>query len=255
MKTTSSAPERIVAFSMEGCGKTRAWASTAEAYRTTETPGTFYVVNTEPGAVDRLSDGFENFASNVEWTDVRDWLSLRAATTEYLSKVQAGDWVVLENAGRPWAWVQDAYEAHYAKQQGYHEEDLFAVVPVDESPGKWPKINAEYFRWQAPLTDPQSNPAHLFITSEQTSLVIPTGKRGEWADSKENVSLYQRIGVRPVGQKGLSHQVHTVLHLDNPRFGDYVYTSVKDRERELAEGEPILTFPASYLVPKGGWEW
>jgi len=252
VKSNSAAPERICAFGHEGTGKTKGWAEIAKSYRETDTPGTFRVLNWEGMAMERLSDGYPDMRANVEWTDVHSWTELVMATTAYKAVSRPGDWLVIENAARCWDAVQQAYEEHYANQQGFKSDELFTTVPVDESPGRWVKINQEYFRWMDPLVD--ICPAHLYVTAPQKPVTIPQGKKGEWADDQQTVSLFSRFGMKPDSQKRLAHQMHTVLWLRTPRSGTWTMTSVKDRERELKEDEVMLTFPLSYLVGVAGWD-
>jgi hypothetical protein len=240
-------------FGHEATGKTRAWAETAKVYRDTDTPGTFRVVNWEPGAIDRLSDGYD--LSNVEWIDVRTWVDLVQTTALYWKASTPGDWLVVENSARTWEAVQEAYEEHYLRQIGWTraEGDIFADAPVDESPARWQRINAEYYRWIDALMDPGQNPAHLLITAPEKPVVVPQGKKGEWADDKQTVELFQWLGMRPDAQKRLAHQVHTVLWMRHPRQDEWTITSAKDRERGLLADQQVVSFPYTYLVEKGGW--
>lgn len=253
MKTTSSAPERIGLYGIEGSGKTKAIAEISAQYRRDQTLGTFHWITAERNSLTRLSDGYADFWENNVAHTFRSWVELREATTAVLGDITSDDWICVENSDRHWQLVRDTYDEHRAKRDNIDLSDMFAIVPPDDDRGRWDRINPEYYRWFDPLWG-ETNPAHLIMTAPQTSVVV-AGPKSKWEDSADLKSLYLHLGFRPDTQKAWSARMHTVIWMQRPRIGEWTMTSVKDRERELMQDVPVLTFPASYLVPKGGWEW
>jgi hypothetical protein len=253
MKSTSAAPERILAYGLYGSGKTHSWATIAKFYRLTETSGTFYVISCEHDTVARLRDGYPpsdtdpGFDANVVFEDVHNWGELVALTDKYLPQVTADDWLVIEGVDKPWTYIQSLW--HQTKGTIEDSADPFALQEAGEV--DWVRVNAVYRNWLVPILRSSGN---LFACAPQEAVRVPTGKPKEWADSKQVVEMFARFGYRPAGQKDLGFQFHTVLLMNNPRHGSYTVTSVDDHTRTLLEDAPIGDFVLNYLVPVAGWE-
>ena len=252
MKTTSAAPERIGLYGIEGSGKTKAIAEISAQYRQSDTPGTFHWITAEPNSITRLSDGYPDFWDNNKMHKFAGWVDLRSVTTEVLSLSTDADWICVENSDRYWQLVRDTYDEYRAKRDGIQLHDMFEIMPPDEDRGRWDRINPEYYRWFDSLWG-EGNPAHLMMTAPQTQVVL-AGPKSKWEDSKDLQALYLHHGFRPDTQKAWSARMHTVLWMQRPRVGEWTMTSIKDRERELLQDAPVLTFPMSYLLRVGGWE-
>jgi hypothetical protein len=253
MKSTSHAPERILAYGLYGSGKTHGWATIASYYRRTDTPGTFYVISCEHGTVDRLRDGYPasdddpGFDSNVTYDDVHNWSELTKLTDMYLANAVDGDWLVIEGVDKPWQFIQQLW--HQTKGTIGDQSDPFALQEAGEV--DWVKVNAVYRAWIIPILQ---SPAHVYACAPQDAVRVPTGKPKEWADNKQTVEQFARFGYKPAGQKDLGFQFHTVLYMQNPRRGVYTVTSVDDHTRDLLEDHEVNPdFVLGYLVPTAHW--
>src|SRR5437667_6995166 len=112
MQPTSAAPELILTYGPNGGGKTHTWATVADWYRRTETPGTFYVISTERNAVARLSDAYPDF-SNVVWRDILGWQQLVGLSDEYL-QLHIKEHGMVE---------KEEFPSHQVRTVGPHPED------------------------------------------------------------------------------------------------------------------------------------
>ena len=254
MKSTSAAREHILAFGIYGGGKTHAWATIAQMYREMATPGRFYVVGTEWGALARLSDGYADFGDNVEWQDVEDWYDLTSLTSEYLERAEAGDWIVIEGVDKPWQWVMELWDRLHGTPPKVMPNDPFSAAQDGSSTERdWIKINKVYRSWINPIL---RSPAHVFACcpQEQVRMPDPRKDKGGWHDSKEVIDQYSRFGYRPAGQKELGHHFHSVLWMQNPRKDVWTMTTVDDHTREHQHDTQVTNFVHDYLVKVGKWE-
>jgi hypothetical protein len=89
-------------------------------------------------------------------------------------------------------------------------------------------------------------PCHVLLTAEATSVSNDT-------DSREIRDMFGRIGQRPKGQKRLPFVPHTVLYLKKSGRDSYVYTTVKDRQREDQVDAELSDFAKDYLWAVAGW--
>jgi hypothetical protein len=249
------AAERILALGLYGSGKTKSWADIAKWYRTSGTPGMFYVLDTDNTTLRTLT-GYEGWEQNVVRQDVPDWETLTALTDEFFAKATQDDWLVIDSIDQAWTGVQDYYteqvfgkdsadfflQAKLAGQSGHPLADGFGQ--------NWQVINKLYQRWVGKVI---RWPGHVYACTPSQAVVEPNAS-GKGGDSREIRETFGRYGVRPAGQKALGFQFHTVLLMQSPSRDEWKITSVKDRSRELLVGAPNLDFVVSYLLPVGGWE-
>lgn len=257
MKSPSAAPERILVTGIFGSGKSETWVQTAAAYRDTDTPGTFYVVNTDvAGTIERCNERWPAWESNIQFVNVDDWDSLAQATNLYAQIATKDDWIIVDSADKAWTWIRDLYDYKAAEAKGTLPAagDWFGVIEEVDDRGKWDPINAAYGRWILPLI--QKCPAHILMTAPAQMLKVPTGKEKEWVDDKALRVEFGKFGVRPAGQKHLSYQLHTVLFAEHTKPG-YTLTTLKDRSREPMDGTvitPTMSFPVAYLIGVANWQ-
>jgi hypothetical protein len=108
----------------------------------------------------------------------------------------------------------------------------------------WPVINQTYHkRVSTPLL---RCPGHLFCVAEAQKLTDD--------DDRSIKELYGTLGARPKGQKRSGHIMQTVMMQGRKRNGDFTLEGVKDRGRQLWNGEIMENFATDYLVGTAGWE-
>src|SRR5262245_39841672 len=119
--------EVILSYGMFGTGKSEDWASIADMYRQTETPGHFHILATEWGRAHAVAEGYgPSFFDNCsihecESFDDVDKASKAAkelATEEYKDAGVRRDWIIVDSIGnvRDWVrnlWFQKNFEIDY----------------------------------------------------------------------------------------------------------------------------------------------
>ena len=257
MKSPSAVPERILITGIYGAGKTEVAVSWAAAMRKAG-EGRCWWVNTDiPGTVQRVNERYDDWESNITFTDVGDWESLADATDTFRSLMKPGDLLVVDSADKTWTWIRDLYDYTQADRKGTLPKagDWFGVIEEVDDMKRWDPINTAYQRWVMPILDPARCPAHVVLISPAQPIKVATEK-SNWSDDKGIISEFGKFGVRPAGNKHLTYQFHTVLLMEHGR-GGYTMTTMKDRSREYADKMPLsesFPFTAGYLMGLAGWE-
>lgn len=245
-------PELILVFGYDGSGKSRTWADWRAMYETTNTPGHFRILNTEPGRrAEMMAQAFrsgepgKNFDSNATIYEATNWTELTEQSDLILKEAQPEDVLVVDSIGFGWEWAQDDYIQQEKKKS---RVQFFA-----DGGGKlnWQYINDEYRSWYNGLIN--GFPGHrLFIARAEP--IKKAERAGDWATSREVLQLFERHGHYPTGQKHNSYSTPTRIRMEELAYGEYVFTILKDQPgRERAERAPMMSFPISYLMGCAGW--
>jgi hypothetical protein len=247
LQSNSLARERILVMGYWKVGKSKTWLDIVRWIIKTKSDAKVYVLDTDY-AVDRMSEQIEGFEKVVEWIDVNDdWRTLVNGTQDFAKKVQPQDWMVVDMANGPWDYVQ----AYYTEQVFEKPIDQF-FLDQKKAGGKglagaygenWGIINKLYRGWIMPYLQA---PCHKLVC-------VPADRIDRDNDGKELQDLFGRYGVKPVGQKALGHQFHSVLLLSKGGPGKYTISTVGDRGRDELKDEPISDFVMQYLVKIAGW--
>lgn len=252
-KSPISAKERILAYGGAGAGKSAAAFHIAQFYDQTGTEGKIRIADTDSAAERMYEAGYKNL-NNIEIIPIYSWEDLQP-----LSKLTYGpnDWLVVDFISASWQFVQD----WYADQVFDHDmaiQIMFTRTKIEEQNRlntkektptaldawrDWPAINGIYSTWLNTLF--ARNRVHILGTA-------PAKEAGD-RTPPQTLSLIKSIGLLPAGQKDLLHAFHTVLYF-NKVNRDYVFTTVKDREREGVNSKPMIRFPMSYLQEIAGWQ-
>ena len=264
LRPFSAAPERILAFGPAGSSKTTAWLNIAKFAEITGSDARFYVIDTD-FAVDRMLLGYPNLTvslpSDPYPNDARihlyptfDWREYVSALAQIRQRARPGDWVIVDFISNAWTAVQE----HYVDQV-FHQDigDYFLKVrkELDRNASSlgalegwvdWQVINPLYKRWANDLL--YRGRYHLYCTAKSDTL----SSDRKPTESPQTRQLFARYQVKPVGQKDLPFQFHTVL-LTGRSGTDYTITTVKDRERPEVSSLTIANFTNEYLVGVAGW--
>lgn len=255
LTSNDPAGERILSMGLYGSGKTKSWADVAKWYRTTDTPGMFYVLDTDNTTLRTLT-AYEGWEANVVRQDVPDWETLTRLTDNFFENATRDDWLVIDSIDAAWTGVQDYYTEQVF---GKDSADFFmqaklagqAGHPLADGFGQnWQVINKLYQRWIGKVI---RWPGHVYACTPAQAVVEPNAS-GKGGDSREVRETFGRYGVRPAGQKALGFQFHTVLLMQSPAKDEWSITSVKDRSRELLLRAPVIDFTMSYLLAVAGWQ-
>lgn len=252
-RPTSPRRERILVFGPPGSGKSTAWQSIAEWLYKTTSPGLVHVADTDLAwEGQRPDDGHLDDA--VVATTVFDYESIRDFIRKTTEEFTPGDWLVVDMIDKVWLYSQQHYfEQVFGKslEDYWVEAKKMGINPGGEYGANWSVINKLN---TAIMLSIQRYPGHVLACSPATEVRQPS-RTGEGGDDKEILHLFGRLGVKPEGQKLLSHHFHTNLYFQEvPRVG-YTYTTVKERGtgREKITGEVVSDFARSYLIKVGGW--
>jgi hypothetical protein len=252
--------ERILIYGGGGSGKTEAVLSIADAIgegemRVVDNDYSFAYERALATDHAEAADKVTVFECEPEWEGMIDALQ-RAVDGADPEK----DWLVIDSISPTWEFVQ-SYMAEkitgsdlpsYLAELRKDSDDLasFNRALVDNLP--WGIIKKEYAKHiYIPIREWKG---HLILTAEAKVTSRQDMKDAEVAD------LYGgTIGVKPTGEGRLHHVTATTLLFIKKGHGDYVMTTVKDRNRAEMEREPISDsddggFAMDYLRDMAGWE-
>lgn len=243
--------ERILVMGGAGTGKSTAWLNIALWAHRTKSPAKFYVTDTDSGSSIRRMLGTPTSPyrslTNVVVREAFEWSQYQRAMDEFLEAATPVDWVIADFVSTAWDSVQEYYVNQIYKSD---MDEYFMSARQSMKQGNpldgwrdWSVINRLYKSYANKLF--QICPAHVLVTSVAEAI--------RETDDKSMKAVYGPFGVRPKGQKHLSHQVHTVLLLQQGGPDRWVMNTVKDRERPRVVGKDVKDFTRDYLVDVAGW--
>jgi hypothetical protein len=263
----SPAPERILAFGPAGSGKTTNLLNIARFSVRTHSPARFYVGDSD-FAMDRMISGYPEipFAihndpqypvtpeTRLVIYPLYSWPDYERFGADVKLHAKPGDWVSIDFISTAWSEVQDNFA-----MQVFHRDlaDYFLSVrkTLDKDSKSlgalegwvdWQVINAMYKKWANQLL--YRGRYHLYATAKSDNL---SSDRNPTED-RQTRALFARYQVKPVGQKDLPYQFHTLL-LTGQMSDTRTLTTVKDRERTEVSGLEVKNFTTDYLVNVAGW--
>lgn len=251
LEQKAGARERILAFGGAGTGKTHDWLTIADSYakaaKEGQAMGKFYVIDSD-FTVERSMEAYPGVEEVIDYRPTPEWDDYIKAIENFNSRMTRNDWLVIDMASPLWEMAQEYYIERIFKKD---MDDFYLQFRETAKKGgamdgfkDWSVINKIYkgnvsnhlLRCQG----------HLFATAAAAPL------SGD-LDSKEMKAIYARFGVKPIGQKHLSHMFHTVLWKQAPKTEQWTLTTIKDRARESLMNEGVTNFVDDYLVKIGGW--
>ena len=246
--------ERILGVGAAGSGK-----STAAIDLAIKIPeSTFYVMDAEYGGAwtpdgGRMNPG--NEVPNIVSVDCTEWERFAKAAKEFKQKGRPQDWLVVDLIGTAYDMVQDHY---IEKVKGVRVDDFYEAFAEDRGKKKnplegdtdWQFIKKMY---NAVMSDILNFPGHVFALA-----AVKPPPRDDY-DDKQAKQLFQHLGVRPEGHKKLSNLFSTILYFKEARRGQWVFTTVRERnprvgvKREYVENKEWGDFAKQYLWEVASW--
>lgn len=255
--------ERILAFGNEGTGKSTALLSIARL--ALPTGARFWIIDND-NTYDRLLEtDFQDigdhegllFAGDDFGGDPYEWKGTAESIKQATDNMAVDDWLVCDFGDKFWGQVQEWYtgEVFFATPEDYLLSLRQSKTRKKDGGGDsnlgtfegfmdWPVINTEYHaRVSRPILRSRG---HLFWIAQSQGL--------DKNDDKQTQEVYGKYGSRPQGQKGSRHAMQTVLAFGRKRAGDFTMESLKDRGRELWDGEAYTDFATDYLIGTAKWK-
>ena len=235
--------ERILVVGGPGSGKTLGWMRIAKHSPNSK----IYVIDTEIGAKRSLEEFPE--VNNVEVYEAVDWEDYRVAQKRFCEVADENDWIVLDMADKAWTAVQRNFIGkifdqemgdYFMQARQKMKKDAKSLFGGRDSVLRgwtdWPVINRQYDDFIFPLV--YRARANLYMTAAPSPITEE--------DEKDIRDLYGPYGVKPAGQKSLSHQPDTVLLFAYTK-GGWVITTMKDRGgRRYFDHEKLHNFFFQY---------
>lgn len=265
--------ERILAYGDAGAGKTTNLLNIAKFSHMTKSDARFHIIDSD-FAMDRMLIGYPNIPFGI-WNDTRfpiteasiiciypvfEWREYNAALTFIQKWARPQDWVTVDFISNAWSAVQDDFV-----QEVFHQDigEYFLKVRKtlkDDSKSlgalegwvDWQVINPRYKSWVNKLLF--RGRYNIYCTAKSDNL---SSDKKPTEDSQTR-ALFVQYGVKPVGQKDLPFQFHTILlnkkTIQAGQPPTRTITAVKDRERPECVGVPVANFATDYLVNIAGWQ-
>ncbi len=268
---TDPAPERILALGTAGSGKTTNFLNIAKFAQTTKSESKFYVLDSD-FAMDRMITGYPSIPYSIHGDpaftnpDARlviypvfEWQEYERALRDIRLKSRPGDWVCVDFISNAWTAVQE-----YFVSEVFHKDigDYFLSVrkTLDKDASSlgalegwvdWGVINPLYKKWVNTLL--YRGRYHLYCTAKTE----PLSSEKKPTEDPQTRQLFSRYGIKPVGQKDLPYQFHTLLLTGRRSIMGQedirTITSIKDRERPEVSGQEVKNFTADYLINIAKW--
>jgi AAA domain len=251
MLRTEGFRERVLLMGGWGVGKSNAAVSVAQYLRKTGSDALVYVIDTTYEAERNFID-----CDNVRIYQVEEWDEYMKAVKDIREQSRPQDWLVIDRVDVVWEKAQSGYSE---KVFGKEIDEWFIEYRKDNGAGhafsgdygaNWVIIKRMHAAFMTEVMRFKGN-----VIAASTAVPVSEPSRdGKGGDSKEVRAEFGKFGVRPGGEKNLGFMFHTVLLLAEPQPGTWVYTTIRDRNREQKKGQPMKDFVVSYLIGVAGWK-
>jgi hypothetical protein len=240
--------ERILNMGPAGAGKTSNFLHIARMCAVTGTGARFFLGDSD-FTMDRMLPSYPEIHPYVELHPLYEWPDYVAFGKHVSAVATPDDWVCVDFISSAWKAVQDYYVGEVFKRD---IGDYFLAARKKEVAGlegwvDWNVINALYQQWLMPLLF--RTRGHLFCTAKSE----PLSDSRRPTEDKATRAMFLPFSIKPVGQKDLPFQFHTLLISDRDLQGNRLLTTVKDRERQEVRALPVIDFAVNYLTHVGRW--
>lgn len=253
---TGNARERLLTYGNEGAGKTFGFFSIMA-----KMPGHVkaYYLDTDD-TVEPYLDGerFSRLASRIEYRVPMDF----GECLEFLEEAQRSggedDWLVVDRVEELWEMAQSEFsdkvfgtdidehvlahrQALHAAQQKNPQQR--ASNPFDGFTD-WTVIKK---RHQRAMRAVRKFPGHVYICAGEKKLI-------DSMEDSNTTRTYGKAGWKPAGEKNNGYLVRTVLRMQGNNPATWRFTTIKDRERDQADGKSVNDFAIDYLAQIARWK-
>ena len=237
--------EQILLIGSWGAGKSYAWLSIAK--RCPESH--FYIIDTTYDA-ERMVEGLG--LENITIQHVDEWDDWVEASEKFRGNATKDDWLVVDLISDLW----EASQRGYSDKMFGKEIDEWVLEAKKSGEGiagnygeNWGMINKMYQRVMMSLL---RFPGHKIACAPAEPVQEPD-RAGKGGDTIEMRQLYGRYKLKPKGQKALGFQFHSIFVMMEKSKGNWIMSTVRDRNREGIENQPVTDFGINYLLKVAGW--
>ncbi len=267
--------ERILLFGSTGTSKTYSLLTIAKLHP----ENLCLIIDPDDAVVKTLNElGGPDEFPNVEYRLVTSWTDIVAAVKESEELCGPGDWVFLEHIGKFWDWAQEHYaELAYDESIGEHQTRLAELkkiakqqkeaakaaglqVEADTDLGGFGGFNTR--EWAAIRSMHNMDvidrlliklPFNIAATSEAKE-ITPLDKRSKSQAVTDFLSMFEKYGVKPSGEKRTIYRFDTIALLKRPAREQFTATLLKARGEKLAVEEVLDTTDVGFLPAFEAWK-
>ena len=245
-KPSIQIPERILDIGPAGSGKTSNLLHIARLAILTGTP-TRFIIGDSDFAMQRMLIGYPEIIPYVEIHPLLEWEDYERFGQHAIKTAGPDDWIVVDFIGSAWKAVQDYYIRRvFHKDIGDYFLDLRETGKKESKTwddNKWMVINPLYNRFVMNLLFRAKS--HIFCTAKSEPL---SGNEG-----KQVLEMFQPFSCKPIAQKELAFQFHTVIVSGRGVRGEWMISTAKDRQRVELRNQVVNDFAIDYLTNIAGW--
>ena len=244
--------EAILAYGEFGSGKSLGWATIADVYRMTETPGHFHIISTEWQRALQIAEAYPNFDKNCTIYEVEDFEGLLATSKDIKAVATSDDWFVVDSLGNAQLWVRNEWFDSNMGNRTYREWMGDGGTAKEIGPAGWVTMTNRYRSWSGPYVE--RFPGHKYACAQAAR----TSTEGTFADKGLVKALYERVGWKPEAEKESGYLFRTVLLASKPTADTHELTTIKDSPgRDYLKHVAVAPLPLgivqSYLIDVAKW--
>lgn len=228
LKMGSSGKEAQYVFGALGSWKSSIWASYANAYRETGTPGTFRVISTEPERAYVANEAYPDWYENVSIIEVGNWDTFIAACEVVSIDHTADDWIIIDSIGYIHDWTRDEWFIQNWDMSWMDVRAKGNIQKTMQEVGQhnWTRINTVYMKTMRDFL--YSFKGHRFAVAQSKDFT-------DW-DKPDGFMrrTFGHVGEKPGAHKDDWYLFHTFFHAGVDRHENIgKLTTIKDRGKRL----------------------
>jgi hypothetical protein len=253
----TSRRERILAYGIPGAGKSTIWLAIAEWIFKTGAEAKVWAVDTDMAwEAMRPEDG--HLDPIVQHFPIYEYEDYRPAIHKIRENASRDDWFVLDRGDVLWDQAQEGWSAAV---EGKDIDEFFLIhqqrgtAPGGDYGSNWVQIKRMYQGMGVALVTRFRGHVLVCCAAEPVR-----EKKGQFGDDADVYAKYQSVGMKPAGEKKLSHLFHTELFMVESPSG-YRMSTMKERKpfggdgRQTLKGRMVTPdFVMSYLIGTAGWK-
>ena len=253
----SSRRERILGFGLPGAGKSSIWLAIAEWIHKTNAPSHVWVMDTDMAwEAMRPEDGHVDHA--VTTFPIYEYADYKEAVKKIRENGTVDDWFVIDRGDVLWDASQEAWSVAV---EGKDIDEFFLMhqsrgtSPGGDYGSNWVQIKRMYRGMGIDLITRFRGHVLVCCAAEEVR-----EKKGQFGDDADVYAKYKAVGMKPSGEKKLSHLFHTEVFMQESPSG-YRMSTVKERKSFSGESRGTMKgkvvspdFVMAYLIGVAGWK-